>query len=709
MSQTQLKAKPRSRTLLVVDDREANLVAMEALLGDGDWQVHTVNSGEAALKALLELDVELVLLDVQMPGMDGFEVARLMRGSPHTRYTPIIFVSAIAHTRDSVLRGYATGAVDFILKPFDPQVLKHKINTLLAHEHNRRDLQLLTQQLDSARAFNASVLSNAAEGILVVAEDGYISFANPAIAGMLHTRVEDLQGTPLLSHLAAPEMPAEWHESDFYRYWRSGSTFRLHEAQLHTANGTPLPVALSSSPLPRQQRSMVVIALDMSVVRNLHTQLETQAVTDSLTGLLNRRGFHQALESSLARVDRNGKRMAILYIDLDGFKRINDSLGHDAGDEILCKVARLLETCMRPYDIIARMGGDEFTALLDSLDQPEDAARVAEKLIELISVRHKIDGTEVTLGASIGIAHFPDCGVSVDQLLRSADMAMYEAKRAGRRQYRFFSSDMNERAHARLMMEENLRSATDRNDFELLYQPQVMLDSGALRGFEGLLRWPQGEAGENQPGVFIPLLEETRLIERVGDWVLREGMNEYVRWLPALGTDLILSLNVSPVQFSRAGLFDVLRRLLDEYQLNPAQLELEVTEGTLMQDLEQSCEKLRQLRKLGVRVAIDDFGTGYSSLAYLRHFELDTLKIDRLFIANMLDSPRDAAVVSTIIDLGRNLGLEVVAEGVETLAQRDWLVENGCDVMQGFLVSPAVTAEQARAFAAQPVWQPPSR
>ncbi|HCA63579.1 MAG TPA: two-component system response regulator, partial [Pseudomonas sp.] len=278
MSQTQLKAKPRSRTLLVVDDREANLVAMEALLGDGDWQVHTVNSGEAALKALLELDVELVLLDVQMPGMDGFEVARLMRGSPHTRYTPIIFVSAIAHTRDSVLRGYATGAVDFILKPFDPQVLKHKINTLLAHEHNRRDLQLLTQQLDSARAFNASVLSNAAEGILVVAEDGYISFANPAIAGMLHTRVEDLQGTPLLSHLAAPEMPDSWHESDFYRYWRSGSTYRLHEAQLHTANGTPLPVALSSSPLPRQQRSMVVIALDMSVVRNLHTQLETQAV-----------------------------------------------------------------------------------------------------------------------------------------------------------------------------------------------------------------------------------------------------------------------------------------------------------------------------------------------------------------------------------------------------------------------------------------------
>ncbi|KJJ63260.1 diguanylate cyclase [Pseudomonas sp. 10B238] len=698
MAWSQPQSKPRTRTLLVVDDREANLVAMEALLGDGDWQVHTVNSGEAALQALLDLDVELVLLDVQMPGMDGFEVARLMRGSPHARYTPIIFVSAIAHTRESVLRGYATGAVDFILKPFDPQVLKHKINTLLSHEHNRRDLQLLGQQLDSARAFNASVLNNAAEGILVVGEDGFINFANPAIAKMLHTRVDDLQGTALIKHLASPQMPQAWRDTDFYQHWRSGNTYRLHEAQLFTANGDTLPVALSSSPLPRQQRSMVVIALDMSVVRSLHVQLETQAVTDSLTGLLNRRGFHQALDSALARVDRNGKRMAILYIDLDGFKRINDSLGHDAGDEILCRVARVLEACMRPYDIIARMGGDEFTALLDSLDHPEDAARVAEKLIELISVRHTIDGTDVTLGASIGIANFPDCGQSVEELLRSADMAMYEAKRNGRQQYRFFSGEMNGRAHARLMMEENLRSTIERNGFALAYQPQVVLETGELRGFEALLRWNYAGRGSVEPSVFIPLLEETRLIDRVGEWALREGLAQCRDWRERFGDKLVLSFNVSPVQFRRAGLIDELRRLLDEYQLDPRQLELEVTEGALMEDLEQSCDKLRQLRELGVRVAVDDFGTGYSSLAYLRHFDLDTLKIDRLFVANMLDSPRDAAVVSTIIDLGRNLGLEVIAEGVETLAQREWLIDHDCHVMQGFLVAPGLAVEDALEF-----------
>jgi len=705
MSRLQPKQQSAARTLLVVDDREANLIAMEALLGDGDWQVLTVSSGQAALQTLLEIDVELVLLDVQMPGMDGFEVARLMRGNPHTRYTPIIFVSAIAHTRDSVLRGYATGAVDFVLKPFDPQVLKHKINTLLSHEHNRRNLQLLTQQLDSARAFNASVLSNAAEGILVVGEDGLINFANPAIAQMLHSSVEALQGTPLLDHLAAPQMPEVWRESAFYQHWRSGETFRLHEAQLHIADGGTLPVALSSSPLPRQQRSMVVIALDMSVVRNLHLQLETQAITDSLTGLLNRRGFHQALGSALARVDRDGRRMAILYIDLDGFKRINDSLGHDAGDEILCRVARVLETCMRPYDIIARMGGDEFTALLDSLKHPEDAARVAEKLIELISVRHTIDGTEVTLGASVGIAHFPDSGQSVEELLRSADMAMYEAKRAGRQQYRYFSQEMNGRAHARLMMEENLRSAIEQNGFNLVYQPQIVLESGKLRGFEALLRWNQGGRGDVQPNVFVPLLEETRLIDRVGKWTLREGLRQCRDWREEFGDELIMSFNVSPVQFSRAGLLDELSRLLDEYQLDPAQLEIEVTEGALMQNLEQSCEKLRQLRQLGVRVAVDDFGTGYSSLAYLRHFELDTLKIDRLFIANMLDSPRDAAVVSTIIDLGRNLELEVIAEGVETLAQRDWLIAHGCHVMQGFLVAPGLSFNQAQAFPQTVDWR----
>jgi len=432
MAQQQVETLEAQQVLLVVDDRQENLVAMEALLEDGDWHVRTVDSGEAALRCMMEEDVGLVLLDVQMPQMDGFEVARLMRGSPHTRYTPIIFLSAIAHTEDSVLQGYAIGAVDFILKPFDPKVLKHKIGALLEQERHRHQLQLLTQQLDSERTFNASVLHNASEGILVIDQDGIIRFANPAMAQMLHGEVADLQGSRLLSYLHAPEVASDWQQTEFYRHWRAGQTYRMHDAVLATLSGGYLPVALSCSPLPQYQNSMVLIALDMSVVRNLHAQLESQAVTDALTGLHNRRGFNQALENALSRIDRSGKRMAVLYLDLDGFKRINDSLGHAAGDQVLRKVAEQLKTCLRPYDVLARMGGDEFTALLDSLDHPEDAARVAEKLIELVSVRHKVDGIEFTLGASVGIACYPECGQTVDGLLRAADMAIDEAKRAGR-------------------------------------------------------------------------------------------------------------------------------------------------------------------------------------------------------------------------------------------------------------------------------------
>lgn len=524
------------------------------------------------------------------------------------------------------------------------------------------------------------------------------------MAQMLEGDVSDMEGAELLAFLDNPLCADGWLHSEFYLHFRRGATYRVHEAMMRTLKGGCLPVALSCSPLPRQQHAMVVIALDMSVVRNLHAQLESQAVTDALTGLLNRRGFHRALESSLARIERSGQRVAVLYLDLDGFKRINDSLGHDVGDQLLRRVGEQLKACLRPYDSLARIGGDEFTVLLDNLNHPEDAAKVAEKLIELVSVRHTLDGVDFTLGASVGIACFPECGQSVEGLLRAADMAMYEAKRAGRQQYRFFSQEMNGRARSRLMLEESLRHAIENDDFVLVYQPQFHLGTGRLRGFEVLLRWQHRVAGIVAPNVFIPLLEETRLINRLADWIFREGAMQLAAFRQQFGADMVLSINVSPVQFGMPQLVADLQRVLDAHGLQPSQLEVEVTESALMQDLELTQAQLRHLRELGVKIAIDDFGTGYSSLAYLRHFELDTLKIDRLFIANMLDSPRDAAVVSTIIDLGRHLGLEVIAEGVETQAQREWLTRHHCNIMQGFLVAPGVPASTAMQMPAQLDW-----
>jgi len=687
--------------VLVVDDREANLEAMRAILeGDDSWQLRCVDSGEAALRCLLQEDVSLVLLDVQMPGMDGYEVAKLMRGNPNTRYTPIIFVSAIVHTQESILRGYNTGAVDFILKPFDPVLLRQKIHNLLAYENNRRELQQLTRELERERAFNDSILSNAAEGIMVVGEDGRIQYANPAMAEMTGCSVTALHGQAFLELIDIPveEGGSEpWQHSPVYLHWRSHQTWRTHDASLHTtrAGAERLPITLSCAPLPRLQRAMVVMVRDTSTERELLTRMESLIITDPLTGLLNRRGFYQAMESALARNKRTDQPLAVIYLDLDGFKHINDSLGHDAGDDLLKHVGAQLKSGLRAYDSLARLGGDEFTVLLDSLEHVRDAARVADKLLALISERYTLRDKDIRISASIGIACYPECGDDVESLLRAADMAMYDAKKNGRNGYRFYSPQMTARAHARLGLEQHLRQAIEQQHFALYYQPQFELESGRLRGFEALLRWPQGNPDKATPDTFIPLLEETRLINPLGQWIFREGMTRLAELSQHFGVEQTLSINVSPVQFSQPHLVDDIARCLHEYDLEAAQLEVEVTETVLLQNLDATHEHLHQLRKLGAKIAVDDFGTGYSSLAYLRQFELDTLKIDRMFISNMLGSPRDAAVVKTIIDLGRHLDMDIIAEGVETPAQREWLLEHECGIMQGWLVSPALAFDAA--------------
>jgi len=703
--------------LLVVDDREENLEAMRALLDDDpNWRLRCANSGEAALRILLSEDVSLVLLDVQMPGMDGYEVAELMRGNPKT--------SAIARTQELILRGYNSGAVDFILKPFDPAVLRHKVHNLLTLEANRRALQQLSHAIERERAFNASVLENAAEGIIVVNDAGLIQYTNPLMTQMTGRSLDSLTGCPFLSLLAdaPPNAPrsadgsaaapaataaspsvapstdpsaADWQASPFYRHWKCGQVYRLHEAALRTVAGEDLPVTLSCAPLPPAQRAMVIIVRDISVERDLRARLEDLIITDPLTGLLNRRGFFLALDAALARARRSDQQLAVLYLDLDGFKHINDSLGHEAGDELLHHVAAQLKSGVRAYDSLARLGGDEFTVLLDDLQSGRDAAQVVTKLMALVATPYRINGEAFTINASVGIATYPDCGDNPEALLRAADMAMYEAKRSGRQCYRFHSPLMNARAHARLELEQRLRQAIEQQQFTLVWQPQYYLESGKLRGFEALLRWPKTGGVTATPDQFIPMLEETRLINPLGQWILAEGTDRLLELRERFGPDVLISLNVSPIQFAQPQFIEDLARHLHARNIPTTQLEIEVTESVLMQNLDTTHAQLAQLRELNIKVAVDDFGTGYSSLAYLRQFDIDTLKIDKLFVNNMLTSPRDAAVVSTILDLSRHLGLEVVAEGVETAEQRQWLLEHQCDIMQGWLVAPALAFDAA--------------
>ncbi|WP_419708205.1 putative bifunctional diguanylate cyclase/phosphodiesterase [Pseudomonas sp. NFX224] len=694
-------AQPRptdgNSTLLIVDDYPENLISMRALLQRQDWQVITAASGFEALSLLLEHDVDLVLLDVQMPGMDGFEVARLMRGSQRTRLTPIIFLTANEQSQDAVIKGYASGAVDYLFKPFDPQILKPKVQALLEHQRNRRALQRLSHDLEVARAFNASVLDNAAEGILVVSEDGLIRFANPAMSRLLNATVQELQGKEFLDFLQKPHIPV-WAESDLLAGYKRGETFRMHDALLRTAPGQQVPVALSCAPLPAEQHAMVVTVLDMSVVRHLHKQLEFQAVTDPLTGLLNRRGFYQTVENLLLRGERTDSTWVLMYLDLDGFKRVNDSLGHDAGDRVLRGVSEQLKACLRPFDILARMGGDEFTALLD-LEFPEQAAKIAEKLIERVSICQQIDGLDIALGASIGIATFPDCGANLDGLLRASDIAMYEAKRAGRQQYRFYDHEMNGRARSRLMLEESVRTAIENRDFNLVYQPQVAIVGGQIRGFEALLRWQHPSVGDVPPGLFLPLLEEARLISRLGSWIYQRGAGQRKAWEALFAEDLVLGVSLSGSQFAMPNLVAELRQVLERHGLQPRHLEVEVTEDALMHNPEETRKQLRLLRGLGVRVALDDFGAGPCSLAHLRDLQLDTLKLDRHLIARLPESSRDAVLVRNVIELCKQYDMLVIAEGVETVAQYEWLQANGCEYVQGFLVARPMMAEDTGHFA----------
>ncbi|MEN4944761.1 MULTISPECIES: putative bifunctional diguanylate cyclase/phosphodiesterase [Pseudomonas] len=680
-----------SSVLLVVDDYPENLISMRALLQREDWQVLTAGSGEEALGLLLARDVDLVLLDVRMPGMDGFEVARLMRGSQRTRMTPIIFLSATEQSPAAVLEGYASGAIDYLFKPFDPHILKPKVQALLEHQRNRRALQRLSHDLEAARAFNASVLDNAAEGILVVGEDGVVSYANPAISRLLNATVDELQGQAFLGFLQKPHMP-DWFSCELYTGYLRGETWRLHDAILRTAPGQQLPVAMSCAPLPREQKAMVVTVQDMSQVRHLHQQLESQAVTDPLTGLLNRRGFYQTVETILLRNERSEHSTVLLYMDLDGFKRVNDSVGHDAGDRVLRWVSEQLELCLRSCDILGRLGGDEFVALLE-LEYPEQAAKLAEQLIERVSICQQVDGLEVMLGVSIGIATFPDCGRDLSGLLRAADIAMYEAKRAGRQQYRYYDQEMNGRARSRLMLESSVREAIDNKQVTLVYQPQVSLLDGHLRGVEALLRWQHPSVGDVPPGLFMPLLEEARLISQLSSWIYHQVALARQAWASVMSDDWVLSVSLSSSQFNMPNLAPQLQQAMERHGLHGRQLEVEIAEESLMHNIEESIKQLKQLRRLGVRIALDDFGLGNCSLAHLRDLEFDTLKLDPGLVARVLGSPREAALARSIIELCGHFGLLVIAEGVETLEQCHWLQANGCQFIQGPLVALPLTAE----------------
>lgn len=475
------------------------------------------------------------------------------------------------------------------------------------------------------------------------------------------------------------------------------SDFDDEEAALKTLQNGARGYLVTSELNPRLMLTTLGAALEgHRMVLQLNAARERArhiATHDQLTGLANRSLFNDRLSLAVSAARRGRQKIAVMFLDLDGFKAINDSLGHAVGDGLLRGIARRIGSCLRETDTAARLGGDEFAVLLTNLTNELDAATVARKMLHVLGQPIQFRRQSTSIRSSIGIATFPRDAADPEDLIKKADTAMYHAKERGGSRFEFYTEDMNAAIQRRVVLEERLRSALDEKQFVLYYQPQFDLTRGRIIGAEALLRWQHPELGLVSPSHFLPIAEETGLIVPIGDWVLRTACEQNAAWNHAGHNGLRISVNVASQQFLEEGFAQVVRSALDESGLPPVSLELEITESSLLRDVEVTVSTLRSLKDLGVRLAIDDFGTGYSALAYLKRLPIDVLKIDQSFVQSLTTDPADATITEAIVQLARGLNLTAVAEGVETLEQLLLLGSYGCNRMQGFLFGKAVPAD----------------
>jgi diguanylate cyclase (GGDEF)-like protein len=447
----------------------------------------------------------------------------------------------------------------------------------------------------------------------------------------------------------------------------------------------------------RAQR-VIGVAMNITERKMAEQRVAHMAHHDALTGLPNRVLLRDRIQQAIAQAHRAGTQLAVLFLDLDRFKTINDSLGHQLGDRLLQSVASRILVCVREGDTVSRVGGDEFVIVIPGIESAVDASSVASKILEVLASAFHLQGNDLHVAASIGISLYPSDGADAETLMRNADTAMYHAKDTGRANYQFFTQHMNVAAQQRLQLENSLRRALENHEFQLHYQPLYDLRDRSITGFEALLRWyPPGGAVMVPPGEFIGAAEESGLIVAIGEWVLREAVKQARTW-QSPGRPIAVSVNVSANQLSRSNFVDRVRRLLQETGIDPTLIELEVTESVIIEGGGEAQEALHQLAALGVGIAIDDFGTGYSGLAYLKRLPIDTVKIDQSFVRDLTVDPEDAAIVTAIVAMARSLGVDVIAEGVETEEQLEELKRLGCHRAQGYLLARPMTASAAIKF-----------
>ncbi len=548
------------------------------------------------------------------------------------------------------------------------------------------------QALSDAEIRYRSIFENAIEGIFQTSLSGQYLDANPALARIYgHESVKDMMSD--LVNIQTQLYVDPGRRDEFRMLMDLHGKVQNFESQVYRKDGEIIWISENARTVKNDAGEVLYYegtVEDITERRTFEAQIQHQATHDSLTGLPNRYLLEDRLQQSINFAERYHTRLAVAFVDLDQFKHINDSLGHDAGDTLLLTISERLSALVRDSDTVVRLGGDEFVILLTSIQKNDYVTHTMKRVLDAISQPVMLNGLEFRISCSIGISIYPEDATQANVLLKNADTAMYKAKQSGRNNFQYYTHKLNAILQERMDIERKLRNATKREELILYYQPKVDIEDNRVNGAEALIRWVPEAGTMISPARFIPIAEETGLIEEIGDWVLNTACLQSHVFLKKFGRPILVSINISPRQFQRKGLAQHIAEIITRTGADPQYIELEITESTLADDIGTFISTLHELKAIGVKLAIDDFGTGYSSMTYLKDFPIDRLKIDQGFVYNLEQTPANSAILKAIVTLGHNLGLKVIAEGVETEFQRDFLRDIGCDELQGYLFSKPI-------------------
>ena len=681
--------------ILLVDDEPRMLSSLYELLKPYYFHLSTASCGQDALEQLIKDKFDLVLLDMRLPDMSGLDIMNAINAD--TPGTDVIVISGNSDI-DSAIGALKRGAFDYLRKPYAREELLKTIDNVLKQRTLAEEHRRITMQLENSEKNYRYLVDNSPDIIYALNDEGNFTFVNNRVRQLLGFSREELIGQhySVLVHDEDIEL-ARYVFQERRVGERASSNVELR-LKCHKAQGGNITFDNSLLTISFNSMGMYLsdtrknsneyfgtygVARDITERKRAEALITYQAYHDILTDLPNRALFKDRLGLSIIQSRRNDTRLAVMFIDLDRFKLVNDTMGHVTGDELLRQVAIRLKGCLRRGDTLARIGGDEFILLMTDLKDKQDAVEVAEKFLKSLQQPFYFGSNEAQISASIGIALYPDDGSSIDELIRHADLAMYHVKAQGKNGHGFYDASMIDASHQKLALERDIRKALERGELEMHYQPQVDSATGRVVGAEALMRWNHPERGMLTPGEFLPYAEENGLIVPISEWMLEATLSDLAAWNEAEVSPARLSINLSPQCLER-GFPKKLKDALLRYGIAPNQIEIEITENICIRNPNHAIDQLNMLSRTGVSVAIDDFGTGYSSLAYLQKFPIHTIKIDQSFVKEIIFDDTHSPIILAIISIAKELGLNLIAEGVETELQASYLENAGCSIMQGY-------------------------